>query len=165
MTYLYVLCKKKQQQWSNETHFIRNTRWHQQMGQLFRSSCLTRANSRYVGNRTVTRLPPHLDNRKRNKTCRTRTVENWLYVRLSCKTNMNIIKSAYYQAARASVNAFRTTPITNLLVEVNLPSIAKRAYELRSKFLPKLLNSTNSILEKDVTSAIRTKKTKAHQIC
>ena len=77
----------------------------------------------------------------------------------SCKSNINIIKPAYHRAARACVYAFRTTPIENILREANFATITDRIYELKSRILPKLINSTNSVLN-SIISANKSKRIK-----
>ncbi|KAI8116079.1 hypothetical protein CVS40_11772 [Lucilia cuprina] len=47
-----------------------------------------------------------------------------------------------------------------MLAEAGLPSIEDRFYEVKARYLPKLLNSTNSVIDKDITSIINSKKPK-----
>ncbi|KAL9873520.1 uncharacterized protein ACN427_013880 [Glossina fuscipes fuscipes] len=76
----------------------------------------------------------------------------------SCKSNINILKPVYHQAVRASCYAFRTTPISNIIIETGLPTLENRLYELKAKIVPKLLNSNKSILGDDVRKIIIAKK-------
>ena len=56
-----------------------------------------------------------------------------------------------------------TTPIDNILYEANLPSLIDRIYGMRARLLPKLLNSTNSILDSEISSIIASAKPKRIQ--
>lgn len=138
--------------------FSHNYNWKYHLTQL-KNSLLSRVNIiRYLSNKsfvhvnTLTYL---------TKTLVLAKIDYGLYLYgNSCKTNLKIITSTYHQAARACVYAFRTTPISNILAEAGLPSIEDRIYEIKSRYLTKLLYSTNSIIDKDITSVMNAKRPK-----
>lgn len=82
----------------------------------------------------------------------------FLYGR-SAKSILNIFRSQYHAAARASTYAFRTTPINNILAEGGFPKIEDRVVEIENKLASKLPFLTNSVIDAHIETIQKTKRT------
>lgn len=74
------------------------------------------------------------------------------------KTSLNTIKSTYHKAIRTALFAFRTTPLTNMLIESGLPKLEERIHTVRAKLIPKILFQANSIIDKDAKKLASNKR-------
>ena len=76
-----------------------------------------------------------------------------------CATShLKLLNKPYHTAVRRSLNAFPTSATTNILTEAGLPAIRDHVEATTFKLIPKLFNSSNAILHKDVKSTIKSTK-------
>ena len=78
-----------------------------------------------------------------------------LFLYGSCpKTTRRTIESRYHQAIRSCLYAYSTTNIINMRAEASLPSIEERSKFITAQLIPKLLSSTNSIINEYINTTI-----------
>ena len=113
---------------------------------------------RYLANKTVIRINilPYLT---KNSSSSETDYDLHIFSKNS-KSSINIIKPICHQAIRARLYAFKTTPINNLLKETGLPPLENRIHYAKARILPKLLSSTNSVIDQDNKSILNSKRPK-----
>ena len=73
-------------------------------------------------------------------------------------SHLKLIYKPYHTAVRRSLNAFPTSATVNILAEAGLPNLLDHIETTTYKLIPKLFNSHNAILYKDVTNTINSRK-------
>lgn len=66
------------------------------------------------------------------------------------KSTIKLIQGLYHQTIRSSIHAFRTTPVKHILAESGLPTLEERIHEAKSKLIPKITYTNNSVIDDDV---------------
>lgn len=76
----------------------------------------------------------------------------------SPKSTLSTISSVYHDSIRASIYAYRTTPIKSLLIESGLPALEERIHVIINRLIPKTVFSNSSVIKTDVSKILSSKR-------